>query len=621
MKKKLLTLTLAFALMFTMAVPSFAGMTNIFKKPTVNYLAFGDSVGAGCKNMNFAFGEDQKNNPGFVEFQGWYTDDSFTTLSDDQSKALKNSNVYAVPNSFVYKVAKAINADKKNSYNNTYVGYRLLDACRALDIPEYQEGDYLGPKMSDEEMQQMIDFYKMFGATDEDIEAMLNASDYQKGDAYNSSIQASTGLGLVPFSGEVKYDENGNFGSELEAYKNIVAPSLIQQAQSMMNVDAMKAAGTWEEAWQSMKGQPVTDYETFAPVDEDNDGQPDKYFEEEQDYIDWINGYNAYLQTDDYQNSIPFKAQVITTALMAKAYNLSFNTMFNDVNKANLQKAVKEADVITVELGLNDLMAAMQNDPVLSQIYGMITGMGMMMPMSGVELTPLTPKNIASSVTALLKQHYYYFDELIKYIKENNPDAILVVGTLVDPIRDYKVYTYDMTQPMTMPTYDSLDDYLHADMYAGMAENQLAKDLIAMLEPALSKAFPLLNNHIKKGAVTTKYSILGKKQVRNYYVADLTAARLNPPKDPVSGVTYINHPNVKEQGYIANAYIAQIKKAQVEQGKISNTFSALFKGTQSQLEIKTVTAKIFKDAVKGSIDLIKQIGQLFSAPRTGVIDK
>lgn len=673
MKKKLLTLTLAFALVFTMAAPSLAATKHVIKAPTVNYLALGDSVAAGCKNMNFQLGEDKDNNPGFIEFQRFYKekkDDGTFEITEGATvtTGLKNSDVYQVPNSFVCKVAEAINADRVNSYNGSYVGLRPLDICCMLDIKPYQDGDYGDP----EEYGEGINT-----ETGEYPERYL-------GDAYNSAMNSTTDA-------------------------------------KAMNANTFTA----ETMYDSFKNMKMTPKQM---------GLPENTTDEEFNTYLWCMAIGQAVATKKMMEGQP--------NLNAEAFNLPYNTLYNEYNKAALKEAIRKADVITIELGLNDIMAATYNEATLGAILGSITGNGLMAPAT----KDGEQNDLLTAITKTLKKDYYYFDQMMKYIKKHKKDdAIVVVGTLIDPIRDYKVYDYSGMSWMGKPNadvfkaikwedllteYNKIEgnyskeqvetaisyatllttsealvnlfpvndqgekDYTVSNLLAEQAKydaaytkyNELLKEelervhnvyylidqkklewndsmasdevkkeyyeamltsmsgtmmmdpsampedatmraVVDAIDPIISKMFPLMNKHIKNGAVTKRLSVFGVKTERNYYVADLSATTLNPPADTVKMPTvgmdgeiqyadvllnYVQHPNEAGQKFIANSFLAQIKKAQAEQGMVTKIGQALVKGIQTDNAIKKTNAEVFKKAVEGSINIIKQLGQLVS---------
>lgn len=128
MKKKIFTLLLSVIMIFSMAVPTFAGSAycnKVNKQPV--YVALGDSIGTGFNVM-----EGATNN--HVKFIGFGEDGE------------KDRTFTTVPESYPALVAKNINADPEKSYNDVYCGLRPKDMCFIFDLIEgdMQEcsGDY-----------------------------------------------------------------------------------------------------------------------------------------------------------------------------------------------------------------------------------------------------------------------------------------------------------------------------------------------------------------------------------------------------------------------------------------------------------------------------------------------
>ena len=118
---------LSLAVTLSMITPSFAALKSEANstppegvQQKLTYLALGDSIASGCKNLNTTSNADDVNYRNFL-----YCKDG-----------KKNVDVYAVPFSFVYRVAEKIGASS-NSVNGAYIGFRAKDVCNILGIPAY----------------------------------------------------------------------------------------------------------------------------------------------------------------------------------------------------------------------------------------------------------------------------------------------------------------------------------------------------------------------------------------------------------------------------------------------------------------------------------------------------
>ncbi|MCQ2551414.1 MAG: hypothetical protein MJ146_04425, partial [Clostridia bacterium] len=172
MKNKIITLVVSLALVFTMSVPAFAADEPVTAKSvqdSVSYFAVGDSVAAGCKNLNFMWAA-------FDPSAGSTTDDHFFNEYNYFKDGKMNGDVYAVPFSFVYRVAEKLGASKASSFNGSYIGLRSKDVCQILGLPEAKAGDYANDQWS-----QTIDmFARMFNMSPEQLATLTSYEELYK---------------------------------------------------------------------------------------------------------------------------------------------------------------------------------------------------------------------------------------------------------------------------------------------------------------------------------------------------------------------------------------------------------------------------------------------------------
>ncbi|MCQ2551227.1 MAG: hypothetical protein MJ146_03440 [Clostridia bacterium] len=308
----------------------------------------------------------------------------------------------------------------------------------------------------------------------------------------------------------------------------------------------------------------------------------DNYPENEGRY-DWI---TAYLFDDlDWTNET-------TEELFADAPT-KFSKLFNDANKAGYKKAIKRADVITIELGINDfsnhagMMFNLTNvvqdsiSPVMedasfissfiADLQGAMNGdrdsmvalskdFGKMIKL-GIDVTKLI-KDIEDAIKATYAAEAHYFDGIMNYIKNHNPNAIVVVATLPNPMKDIE----NLVEP-------------YKEYIEGSTNFEGLSSAIALISGIAGKMVPPFNKYIKNNAVGYAFG----QKIRNYYVADISATSINPPmetwkyfgkdKDGKYGIQnfdvyYMLHPNAYGQQVIADAFLEQIYKAKAERGSL-----------------------------------------------------
>lgn len=137
MQKKFITLLLSFVMVFTMVVPTFAAQNTLPapKWDGIKYMALGDSIGAGCKNVSGGPEEAE------------YT--KYIYNNDQDGKDWTYSVSYAYPT----LVNKAIGNkwNSKKCSNGTYPALRAKDYCQILDYltgtnyyQDYLAGDSWG---------------------------------------------------------------------------------------------------------------------------------------------------------------------------------------------------------------------------------------------------------------------------------------------------------------------------------------------------------------------------------------------------------------------------------------------------------------------------------------------
>ena len=124
-KNRIISIILSAVMVFCMSIPSFAAEDT----PGPKYLAFGDSIGAGCmagQSMTSGLREEQY--------------ERLTSFNSNGTK--KTWNVHAVDYSYVHHFATAISADANNSWNSSISGLRAKDYCYILGLPEYSNDRY-----------------------------------------------------------------------------------------------------------------------------------------------------------------------------------------------------------------------------------------------------------------------------------------------------------------------------------------------------------------------------------------------------------------------------------------------------------------------------------------------
>lgn len=257
--------------------------------------------------------------------------------------------------------------------------------------------------------------------------------------------------------------------------------------------------------------------------------------------------------------------------------------LYSAENAQHYRDGLRNADVITVELGEDDIAAfvlnnqakltgivetalgSAQNAPALAasfvndltQLLGgsliacfhpstAINGLkGVTADVAALEQAGANTvkmfQDIASLFNSVFKEPKAYYDRLMNYINANKkPGAIVVVGTLINPFKN-------------------LDG-------AKLGVDQKLVNLLSLItEPYVQ----YMNKYIKNKATTTT-GLLKKNTTRNYYVADISSVDLNPDID-LDGNTYLLHPNDAGQQFIADAYIQALREAFLDAGKVFPT--------------------------------------------------
>lgn len=311
--------------------------------------------------------------------------------------------------------------------------------------------------------------------------------------------------------------------------------------------------------------------------------------------------------------------------------------LFEDpVNKKLYKQGIAKADIITVELGENDMSALLINkgDEIVKLIVGTITGtikdateaaklagdfktefkelQDAIKAREGVQeaaqdvlrvLGEAADLGVDFSKMAIEGLKFYkemlqdsqkYFNMLMKYIdKHKKPGAIVVVGSLIN-------------------VFDTLDTAYIAgllDKGDDIATGTMVEVLLDLMGVFITPYVNIMNSYIYSNAQKSTYNIFTHKttKVRKYYVADLRAVDLNPSED-ADGTQYQFHPNAHGQQMIADAFLEQIYKAQAEKGsKVADTKA---KVTSVKNVVTTTVATVKK--VQKFIDNVKDLAERIS---------
>lgn len=294
----------------------------------------------------------------------------------------------------------------------------------------------------------------------------------------------------------------------------------------------------------------------------------------------------------------------------AMGSRLSWNKMFRQINKEEYKKAVKKADVITIELGANEFNAFAMYGPLTNKIlpalkeaiektksignyeaanelqesYEQIADIMQKPDEIGSEQVntvfqtlkdikriagnlvdvSISYRNLIKELTKSFDYAYksfrYYWKTLLTHIRKVNPDAAIIVTSVPNPLDGMNL--------------------------SGMNLSQMGLDLggldISNLNPGdLVKPFITdMNNYIKNNAQKYRYSI-----------ADISGVSLNPKKeDGTPDPAYSFHPNNEGHDQIfeavRQAYPDAVEKSESVLRKIINSvkdaISKLFGGTKQQ---------------------------------------
>ncbi|MCQ2551297.1 MAG: SGNH/GDSL hydrolase family protein [Clostridia bacterium] len=244
----------------------------------------------------------------------------------------------------------------------------------------------------------------------------------------------------------------------------------------------------------------------------------------------------------------------------------AFYNMFEDINSLIYMQGIETADLITIELGENDISALMLNDltTILSSLVsGAFEKMGnstkakmlkkdydkfsaiLKKPTfnptdylnalyrvlyDGYQLgiigtgKSLAQKSFEKYIKEELEANNYYFKNLLKYVTDHaKDDAIIVVSTMINPFKDMEFGNFATISSITKTFNDVATPYIEE-----------------------------INKDIKKNAT--------KGKIRRYYVADISEISLNPETTD-HGTPYLFHPDTEGQQKIANIFLEQIDKA------------------------------------------------------------
>lgn len=340
-----------------------------------------------------------------------------------------------------------------------------------------------------------------------------------------------------------------------------------------------------------------------------------------------INGYQ-----DIYSTAID-----IVTGMKGE----NFGKLFTGANAELYKEGIKNADVITIELGENNIevfpinallkvvdavkasvtvkfgkndpakkalvaqfaadaktlvqqiSAKESQDTVKAQINLVNKDLVKIM-LSGVDMQVLESK-LKTVIQDSLADDRYYLDQLIKYIKDNNPDAILVVGTMINPFG----------------TFEKSIEALGTDVskLSGMFKliNMIANPIIEST-----------NKYIKQNATTT--SVVNGKLVKttNYYVADLSKVDVNP--GVVNDYAFVLHPDADGQQMIADAFVAQILAADKAKAQNAEQVDAIAAAIKDVLNSKVVQAVAATPAVQAIVQS-EPVQKIIQAPQTQAVVK
>ncbi len=448
-------MVLALALAFTMAVPSLAG-----EMPEVNYMAIGDSIGAGCQNIEFMWrGFTDEDEPNFKDF----------TLNVNAPTGEKDTNIYATPFSYVSRVATKLNANKDKSVNATYAGLRSKDLCHIL--------------------------------------------------------------GIDPLEGDVYTDKDQDI---------------------------------WANQW-----------------------------------MRW------------FTQSGP-KGQ--------RVYN--WDKMFTESTKEKYIQGIEEADVITVELGQNELSAFFfNNQNAIISAFTSVAGpgeeamalikdlkknfealnnaktsfekikatIGLAQDVSTFEELGGELKAVVDKILELTgrmdKESKYYFTALINFIKETNPNAQIIVTSVINPLQDADIEAGE------------------AFLFASKADIEAAGidlgSMVKLMNLVIAPFVMGLNSYINQNQTTKVTDENGKTTTqRNYYVATISDISMNPGE--VDGVKFMLHPDDNGQQLISERILLQLEKPKAASGD-KEAFVKVLRETVRQI----VKSPALNTVVQKTVEIIK----------------
>lgn len=201
-------------------------------------------------------------------------------------------------------------------------------------------------------------------------------------------------------------------------------------------------------------------------------------------------------------------------------YSLFWKDYTEEINTTTLKKAVKKADVITIELGENEITATAVGDIMcrivpsvidvlvsVKNIKAITAYIDLLYDFNGFVQNPNIDKytknkkiindlirtniltdslkevigeckdlsdEIERSVNRANKEYRIYTERLVKYIREVNPNATVIVTTLPNPGKGFNIKNLVATlgidnsyipnidlEPMMKPVIDSMNKYLH----------------------------------------------------------------------------------------------------------------------------------------------------------------
>ena len=475
-KSKCITLVLAIAMVFTMSMPAFADTTEVPENGPV-YFALGDSIGAGCKNTDFVWGGEAR-----TDDQFFYQFNQFGYVNQ-LYYGKKNTDIYAVPFSFISRIANQINADPENSVNGAYIGLRSKDVCRSLGIAPVREGDY---DLSNDFWPIIINSSSSFGFQNlfpqEDLDSQKEAMK-KLADVDDDELEGLIYLMKSAYSNEAyEYNkntlENGIKNADvitIELGENDLTSFLINHGTEIFG-----AIGDMMEQ--------VDRAGTILPTFAEDTITLASFIQKESLRTAVINGVLGYFTKGDQQKILSVVANTLNSL-----HGLA---------------------------GIDDVVEPVNED--LKQVKAL-----------GGDFAELA-KTLLGIIQEMTIQNQYYFGNLMNYIVGENPDATVVVGTMINPFKDMEVSEsseYGMVLDIMNMVIDPFVNYTNAYI----KNNAVVKDT------KWFGLFPYATKEIK------------------YYVADISSVSLNPPMDE-NGVEYGLHPNNEGQQFIADTFVSVIRK-------------------------------------------------------------